>query len=110
MKLLNKTCSSYSAHAELPSVNRPTYRITNYGLRKRGAICNHMETHTGRYSFLDRRGCLGAKFVVSKLLMIPLGRGIGIKRHVLRELQLYSSGYDHHGDIKTVRFRKRSPW
>jgi hypothetical protein len=47
-----------------------------------------METHSGRYSFLDRRGCLGAKPVVSKPLMILAGCGIGIKLHVLRELQL----------------------
>jgi len=36
---------------------------------------------------LDRWGCLGAKVVVSKPLIIPLDRGIAIKLHVLRELQ-----------------------
>jgi len=36
---------------------------------------------------LDGRGCLGAKLVLSKPLIIQLDRGIAIKLHVLRELQ-----------------------
>ena len=35
-KLLTRSSSFSSAHAERPSVNRPTYRITNFDLCRRG--------------------------------------------------------------------------
>ena len=86
-KLLTRSCPSYSAHAERPSLNLSTYRRTNFGLRKRVKTCNNTETRHGKSSFLDRRSYFGAKLVFSKPLTTPVDCGIGIELHVLRETQ-----------------------